>query len=160
MKCQNCGKSQANIRYKENINGQIQEVYLCSGCAKNLGFLDFSDIFSPIFSSIPSVFLDTVTEKSCDKCGYDFNMYLKTGLFGCPNCYDSFSPKLDELLYNYHGKTRHVKSDNENIKNSINSKEELILNLQNELNIAIENEEYEKAAVLRDKIKEIKETKK
>ena len=36
MKCQNCGKNEANFQYRQIINGKKKELILCSECAKKL----------------------------------------------------------------------------------------------------------------------------
>lgn len=162
MKCQSCGKKEATVKYIEDINGKKQEIHFCIDCAKKLGFVDFSSMFSPIFTNIPNLFDDFVIEEEqkCPVCGYTFEDYANTGMFGCPKCYDTFSDRLDEIFLKLHGKNRHVKSSKKNIKLSNRvetktkfSKEDEILGLRKELESLVKNEEYEKAAVIRDKIK-------
>lgn len=164
MKCQSCGKKEATVRYMENINGKKQEMHFCFDCAKKLGFVDFSSMFSPIFTNIPNLIEEVSFDKQkCSQCGYTFDEYMNTGMFGCPKCYDTFSNRLDEIFLKLHGKNRHVKlnvknpqikketkSDNYNL-----SKQDEILILKNELKKLVANEEYEKAAIIRDKIKEL-----
>ena len=174
MKCQSCGKKEATIRYMENINGKKQEMRLCVDCAKNLGFVDFSNMFSPIFTSIPSFFEDFALkeEEKCSVCGYTFEDYANTGLFGCPDCYDTFSDRLDEIFLKLHGKNRHLrgasevqsaKNNSKQIKNinKIKSDEKIddIISLKEKLQELVKKEEYEKAAVIRDKIKELEKKK-
>lgn len=176
MKCQSCGKREATVRYMENINGKKQEMHLCVECAKKLGFADFSNMFSPIFTSIPSFFEDfnLVEEEKCKTCGYTFEDYANTGLFGCPDCYDTFSDRLDEIFLKLHGKNRHLRLNDsktkienvkkDKVKNSENvtktkSKNDEVLSLKEELKELIKKEEYEKAAVVRDKIKELEKKK-
>lgn len=172
MKCQSCGKREATVRYMENINGKKHEMRLCVECAKKLGFADFSNMFSPIFTSIPSFFEDfnLVEEEKCKTCGYTFEDYANTGLFGCPDCYDTFSDRLDEIFLKLHGKNRHLRLNDsktkqygckkDNVKKNLNvsktkSKNDELLSLKEELKELIAKEEYEKAAVVRDKIKAI-----
>lgn len=165
MKCQNCGKREATVRYFENINGEKQELHLCSDCAQNLGFTSFSNIFSPIFASLQGYNLIEEPEV-CKVCNYTFEDYLKTGLFGCPSCYDSFQDKLDDLFLKLHGKSRHIALDskdkpNEKVKEKIKkaskeaSKQDSVADLKEKLKKLVEEEKYEEAAVIRDKIKEI-----
>lgn len=45
MKCQNCGKSEVNFHYSSNINGCVTETYLCSECAAKTGY-DIGSMFS------------------------------------------------------------------------------------------------------------------
>lgn len=165
MKCQSCGKREATVRYYENINGKQKEVFLCSDCAKELGFDSFSDIFSPIFTSIPKFMDDFNNVEVCPKCGYTFDEYTKTGLFGCPECYNTFKDKLDSLFLKLNGKNRHVSLDSattlkeKKVKvESKDNKDKKIVQmeqLKQQLKELVKNEEYEKAAVIRDKIKEL-----
>ena len=158
MKCQSCGKKEATVKYYENINGVKKELHFCSECASKLGFAHFPDIFSPMFVSIPDYLEEE--ELKCPSCGYTLDDYTKTGLFGCPECYNTFRDNLDELFLKIHGKNRHVKrkikkltakKDNEdNI-----TKEDKIEKLKEQLKMLINEEKYEEAAIIRDKIKEI-----
>lgn len=153
MKCNNCGKKEANIKYTENINGKKQELNLCYDCAEKLGVIDFSSSFAPMFTSIFSGVPDFIEEVKCDKCGYTLDDYKKSGLFGCDHCYDVFEDSIDNLLLKIHGKNRHI--------NKLDKKETEIVNensiegLKNKLEKLVKEEKYEEAAVIRDKIKEI-----
>lgn len=164
MKCQSCGKKEATVRYMENINGKKQEMHFCVECAKKLGFVNFSDIFSPVFTNIPNFFEEFALkeELKCPTCGYTFNDYTTTGLLGCPNCYDTFEDRLDDIFLKLHGKNRHIKLEDKvlgkkykKVDRVSKNNEEKILNLKSELKEMVEKEEYEKAAVIRDKIKEL-----
>ena len=44
MKCQNCGKNEINFHYSSNVNGCVTETYLCSECAAKSGY-DFESLF-------------------------------------------------------------------------------------------------------------------
>lgn len=170
MKCQSCGKKEATVRYTESINGKKQQMHLCLDCAKKLGFADFSNVFSPIFTSIPSFFEDfkIKEEEKCPLCGYTFEDYANTGLFGCPECYNTFSDRLDEIFLKLHGKNRHLritaqsereKNNTKEFKNKSKEKIDNVKLLKEKLQELIKKEEYEKAAVVRDKIKEIEKKK-
>lgn len=166
MKCQSCGKKEANVRYYENINGKQKEILLCSDCAQNLGFAEFSNFFSPIFTSIPKYIDDSESKTKCETCGYSFDDYTKTGLFGCPDCYNSFKDRLDILFLKLHGKNRHIPIEeikNEKTKTRLKSKstttgkkpENELEQLKEALKKLVDNEEYEEAAIIRDKIKKL-----
>ena len=161
MKCQSCGKKEATVRYIENINGKKQVMHFCVECAKKLGFVDFSSMFSPIFTNIPKFFGKLDEEVKCKMCGYTFDDYTHTGMFGCPKCYDTFSDRLDEIFLKFHGKNRHIKLISEDVLNKsiILSQNDKILKLKEELKELVEKEEYEKAAIIRDKIKKIENSK-
>lgn len=164
MKCQSCGKREATVRYYENINGKQKEVFLCAECAKKLGFDSFSDIFSPIFTTIPKFMDDIDDVETCPNCGYTFDEYTKTGLFGCPRCYDTFKDRLDLLFLKMNGKNRHVplegattlKEKMQKDKESKNDKKTIKLeDLKKQLKELVQKEEYEKAAIVRDEIKKL-----
>ena len=165
MKCQSCGKKEATVRYFENINGDKQELHLCSDCAQNLGFTSFSNIFSPLFASLQGYNLIEKPE-TCEHCGYDFKDYLDTGYFGCPKCYESFEDKLDDLFMKLQGKSRHITSSKpkkhllKKLKDEKNEKSDVKENndvgdLKRQLADLVKQERYEEAAVLRDKIKDL-----
>ena len=160
MKCQSCGKREATVMYKENINGAKQEIYLCENCANKMGFMDFSSIFSPMFVSIPE-FMEMERKPICKNCGYTLDDYAKTGLFGCEKCYETFEDTLDELFLKLHGKNRHIKlGEKPKVKakstlTKAESKTQEIEELKEKIQELIAEEKYEEAAVIRDKIKKI-----
>ena len=53
MKCQNCGKNEVNFHYSSSVNGAVTEAHLCSDCAEKSGY-DLSGMFDTgsLFSSI------------------------------------------------------------------------------------------------------------
>ena len=38
MKCENCGKNEVTFVYRSNVNGHVEEKHLCSDCAEKLGY--------------------------------------------------------------------------------------------------------------------------
>ena len=38
MKCEHCGKNEVTFVYRSNINGQVDEKHLCADCAEKLGY--------------------------------------------------------------------------------------------------------------------------
>lgn len=167
MKCQNCGKQEATVRYTENVNGNKKEMHLCYHCAKKLGFADFTNLFSPMFVEMPDL-LNT-KELSCLECGYTFDDYAKSGLFGCPDCYDIFQDRLDDLFLKTQGKNRHVELRRRIQPTSVveperkevkpkrvrKTKEQKIEELKTKIQKLIQEENYEEAAKVRDQIKEL-----
>lgn len=134
MLCDNCGKREANVRYQENINGQIRELNLCEECSRKLGIgqMDFS---MPIdLSSFLGGFLDDFMEPEfmpmlnqiktirCDTCGSTFDDILNTGTLGCKDCYDTFQDKLDPIIKKIQGSNRHVGRLAKEIDSKIDSK--------------------------------------
>ncbi len=163
MKCQSCGKKEATVKYYENINGNTQKLYFCSDCADKLGISnigDFSNLFSPIFATMPE--FDLLEKKKCSTCGYTLEDYSNSGVLGCQDCYEVFEKNLDEIFYKLHGKNRHVKlselneNDSKKVQKIDKNIEDKISKLKEKLNECIKEEEYEQAAIIRDEIKKLK----
>lgn len=174
MLCQNCGKNEANIRYTQIINGVKSEIALCSNCAKKLGMegiempdfpINFHSILGDFFndyaenSLLPSFQTTTVR---CKKCGTTYDDFIQTGMFGCSECYDTFGAPIDSLLKNLHGTAKHIGrglgSKVKPIKTDTSESSEKIeknkkSDLQKQLEKAINEERYEDAAKIRDKLK-------
>lgn len=156
MICDNCKKREANVRYEENINGEKKKLNLCSMCSQKLGltsagFMD--NMLLSLFDEPVGLEYEKLKEEKCPKCSYTFSDYANTGLLGCPSCYKTFESKLEPILRKLHGKSYHIKEEKIKDINKTNLNE--IDKLKIELDKAIKKEEYEKAAEIRDKIKEL-----
>ena len=155
MLCQKCNKNRATVKISKNYNGNYSEKYLCTQCAKedpdNINFNSES-----IFGNLYNFFSPDMTSLVCKNCDTSYDTFKKRGMLGCPSCYDSFSELLEPILRNTQGAIEHrgkvtgekIKSEKEKSKIDI---------LKEKLQIAISNENYEEAAILRDEIKEITE---
>ena len=180
MMCQNCGKNEVTFRYTQVINGVKKELNLCDNCARELGLkeMNFSmpisfssflgDFFNDYSDTLLPSFMGTQTTK-CKKCGESFDEFLNSGEFGCSNCYDLFEDRITPILKNLQGSTKHtgrgykkiLSKISENETNKVAKKEENeVTKLQKELQKAIKTENYEEAAKIRDKIKELEGSKK
>lgn len=183
MLCSNCGKNEANVRYTRIINGEKTEYRLCEECAKKAGLedidfsmpIDFSNFLSDFFedeSLLPS--FGKINELICPGCGLKFDDFVKNGKFGCSECYTTFEEKLNSIIKNLHGSSRHVGRRPKNIiagkKADINQEAETEIDknvsnkdsseikidkLNKDLKQAIKEERYEDAAKIRDEIKSL-----
>lgn len=149
MKCTRCNKNEATVFYKQYINGDVKEYALCADCAK-AEELDISIPFAHLnlfgTSKVP-----VYEKKRCDLCGSLFDDIRKSGKVGCGKCYSVFENELKQTIASIHGTSLHQKRDLQAETKKPSEAE----SLRAELKAAIDNEEYEKAAVLRDKIKEL-----
>ena len=183
MLCQNCGKNEANVRYTQIINGVKKEIRLCDKCARELGIgsfefnmpINFSSFLGDFFGESDVDMLPSFVKenhKQCKTCGESYDEFIKTGLLGCPDCYDIFEDRLDPILKKLQGNTKHLgrglKGSSKKIENNINNNTEIkkedkiedkntikLNKLNEDLKQAIKEERYEDAAKIRDEIKKI-----
>lgn len=166
MLCDNCGKNNANIKYTQIINGIKKEMNLCEGCGEKLGItnmqfdvpINFSNFLGDFLTEFQSE--NIFPEIKCNMCNSTFNDIVSTGKFGCSNCYDIFENRIDDIIRKIQGNTNHVGRIGKEIIKGNNKKQSYNNQkitqkdkLQEELNLAIKEERYEDAAIIRDKMK-------
>ncbi len=166
MLCQHCQKNEATTHVKTMINGEYAEYRLCPECAHELGydsmFPDFTADFGGLLGSFLSAALPARSGAThCKLCGSTMNDIKKTGKVGCSECYDTFFSELMPTIRNVHGNTEHIGKrpviEYETVEEDKPAKQEdkKLESLKAELKQAIEDENFERAAELRDKIKEL-----
>lgn len=101
---------------------------------------------SPGYATVQSVQL------RCPSCGMTYNQFTQLGRFGCPDCYDSFSSRLEPLLRRIQTGTSHTGKVPVKSGATLQQKRRLEA-LRRELQQAVANEQFERAAELRDQIK-------
>lgn len=151
MYCQKCGQRPANVHLVKVTSGVKEEQHLCSQCAAEselaMPLLNFSH--KQILSDfLEQPFQPTITPK-CDICGTSFDDFTKSGLFGCPDCYETFGDRLTEPLKRLHGATKHIGKT----PARLTPKKPSVAALKKQLEQAVASENYEKAAELRDVIR-------
>lgn len=167
MLCQNCKKNEANTHIKRVINGEATQKHLCSSCAQSLGydnfFSDFSFNLPSLFSSFfddRNLLLGENTQERCEICGCSFEDIIRSGNVGCSNCYSKFYSKLQPSLQRIHGKVKHSGKvppiTDVPIEVRETTAEDKISALEKEMAKAIETQNFERAAVIRDELKQLK----
>lgn len=165
--CQECGNKQASLHFTKIVQGEKTEFHLCDACAREKGDLlpgtpnGFSIHhllsglmdFEPTSKSGADVAQQS-KEIRCENCGLTYAQFAKLGKFGCSSCYEYFAPGLDPILKRVHGNTVHVGKIPKRAGGVIQKKREL-LQLKKELERCIDQEEFERAADLRDRIREM-----
>lgn len=159
MKCESCGENEAKFHYTKIYNGKVENKHLCENCASNDYDFDFENDFS--MNKLFSVLIDGPVknfthfdELKCEKCGQTYDEFSNGGKFGCGECYATFKNKLDPLIKGIHGHTHHKgKIPKHSSQDIILKREED--NIRIELEDAVKQERFERAAVLRDKLKNI-----
>lgn len=162
MKCDICGKNEAMIHLTEVVNDQVNKLHICDVCAKkkseemhsHFGLTDLLSGLVDLGDDIPKDQISQLANTTCPVCGSVYYDFQKTGRVGCGKCYEVFSRSLSELLRKIHGSDKHIGKMPFRGKANREEREDL-QRLKNELNSLIAREEFEKAAVLRDRIKDM-----
>ena len=159
MLCQVCGKNEATVEFTEIVNEEVKQLHLCDECAKekgvemeqHFGIADFLAGMSDLGVKSRG---DDITIK-CKKCSMSFEDFQKIGRFGCGDCYIAFRKNLIPLLKRIHGSTRHAGKTLSEAGRPDGRERSEIQELRRRLHEAVDAEEFEEAAKLRDKIREL-----
>jgi protein arginine kinase activator len=164
MLCQLCNRRNASVFVKKIENGEKIEYNLCDECASELMNppIEITDVEEDFFDNLADMlagFSDVKREEreeaiKCLKCGMTFSEFQHGGRLGCEDCYEVFEQQLKPLLQRIQGAIQHAgKYPPEH------EKKQEVEKLKEELKELIEKEEYERAAIIRDKIKELEQKK-
>jgi len=169
MICEKCKKNEAKIHLIKLINAERTETWLCEGCAKEISEISLISSLSPIegasFQNILNGYFEVLNNNKkekieivCKNCGLTYSQFRNSGQLGCASCYDSFSEFLRPMIKRIHGDLEHVgKIPNEAGNQFIEIKR--IKRLKEELQKCISVEAYERAAIIRDEIKILENSK-
>jgi len=160
MECERCHKNEATINLVRKVGDQVTKHFLCKTCAGEFGLKQEGAKFT--FESILAALADldladsapeNIAELTC-LCGHTFNQFRKRGRLGCSQCYTTFRRQLAVLLKKIHGDPRHLGKVPPRQQETIARYREL-QELKDELEKAVQCENYERAAELRDQIKSL-----
>ncbi len=143
MFCELCGQREATVLFTQILGQEKQIHHFCRKCAA-----EKSEISVGVTLSVTAGPIREAAGKKanlvCSGCGLTFYQFKKVGLFGCPDCYRAFEPELGEIFRRIHGASHYnvaEKNDEESLKR-----------LAKQLKMAVDREEYEEAAKLRDRL--------
>jgi protein arginine kinase activator len=162
MTCEICSTNEAVFHIKQIIGKDEIELHLCEKCARLRGITKNENTIDFSISQLLTGLVDTksVMKKSgnvqaeCPACGFTLNKFKKLGKLGCSECYNAFAKPVRDFIYKMFGKVQHKGKLPGKMKNRQTSIDGLEA-LKEELKTAIALEDYEQAAALRDRIKEM-----
>lgn len=180
MKCDKCDR-EATVHELRVVSGKKVEKHLCEECAKQQGIAVSGQM--PISQLLSKYILTPETSgkvagkalasraPACERCSTTYAEFRQSGLLGCPDCYKAFEPQLGPLLERAHeGGTHHVgkiprralrksqdapKGGVESVLGTAEERAERLLSLRRQLDEAIRAEHYERAAKLRDELRNL-----
>jgi protein arginine kinase activator len=157
MKCQYCDSPATVHLARISSKQKRQELHLCQACASKHAAsqteLSLSSIVQSLIGQHVSAVAEELSRLNCPTCGIKYMEFRADGRFGCPADYEVFRTGLVSILERIHRATRHVgKTPRRRGARPATAAE--LLDLRQQLRRAVESEQYELAAHLRDTIRQ------
>ncbi len=160
MKCEICGLKDAVIHIRQIQKDLVHELHICEECAQEKGLIREEDSELPIANLLSGLLEGKdVTgagevKDACPRCGLKASDFRKQGKLGCPECFRAFEKDVRAIVSQMAARPRHTGKVPRSmvIEQSDGARGE---GLRDELREAVEREEYELAARLRDRLKEL-----
>ena len=165
MLCQKCKNNEETVHIRQNVNGVKKELMLCAECSEKDGMHPFlkDDLFSGFFSDSILGVRFAEDQKKCDGCGMTRRELATSGRAGCAKCYEVFSAELDKIIYGIHGNAKHTgalpggHAEHMEKQKKLDMLKKELESLKKEQQEAIAEQNYEKAAEIRDRIRALTE---
>jgi protein arginine kinase activator len=158
MLCDQCRERDAVLNLTQIVENAVTQLHLCEKCAAERGI--------ETTVSMPKhplgEFLQAVQQQAlqlpgdaarCAYCGTSLRDFRASGRLGCAQCYGAFEQSLRDLLRRVHGSAKHVGRRYEVANPHLLERDAALSELRDRLQRAIESEEFETAATLRDQIR-------
>jgi protein arginine kinase activator len=165
MLCDNCKERDAIINLTQVEHDSKVTLHLCEQCAQQKGV----ETGAAVLKSPLGNFLGAVVKGGgagalvpasgdglrCPACGSTLRDFRDSGRLGCDQCYVSFDTHLRDLLRRLHGSSQHVGERYEAPGQGGEAPDprSRLLELKAQLRRAVEGENFELAAELRDRIR-------
>jgi protein arginine kinase activator len=157
VKCQFCSNP-ATVHLTDIVGGHKKETHLCQACADKKQFLQQKELnLSAILQSVIGPHIGALTDDlarlTCPECGIKYMEFKAEGRLGCPHDYDVFQTALEPLLQRIHRATRHAGKQPRHRSLTAAWQNEIVT-LRQRLREAVQSENYEEAARLRDLLRQ------
>ena len=157
MVCEGCHERDAVVNLTTIENNSVRQLHLCEQCAAERGVETSSaSPKHPLGALIQAVHQKAITTTDngrCSFCGLTLKDFRESGRMGCPTCYATFETSLKELLRRVQGSALHTGHNYRPPAESVVERAGSLGELREKLRRAIEVEDFEGAAELRDRIK-------
>lgn len=164
MQCENCHERDAVVELTQVAAGEITKLHLCERCAAEKGVESTASVEQNPFAKLVAASMGKgggdklsglipMDRQACGRCGATLQDFRETGRLGCADCYRSFEGPLRDLLRRLHGSTVHVGERYAERGGVIEDPQRREADLREQLRLAIETENFELAAELRDRLR-------
>jgi len=160
MKCEICGLKDAVIHIRQIQKDLVHELHICEDCAQEKGLLREEDSELPIANLLSGLLEGKDApgapdvKEACPSCGMKASEFRKQGKLGCPECFIAFEKDIRVIISQMAARPHHAGKlphalGGEQVENLAQD------GIREELRLAVEREDYEQAAQLRDKLREL-----
>ncbi len=150
MLCQLCQVNEADLILKHVVDGEVSDLRVCEACASSQGLVGAGVSLGDILLGQGARAVSSPQPSSCPMCGLDFDTLRREGRVGCEQCYEVFSSYLLSLVATLQPGVQHVGSAPVRLQ-----QHETLSELREELSEAVSLQAFERAAELRDRIREL-----
>jgi protein arginine kinase activator len=165
MQCQECGQNEAVVHLTQIVDTDVTTRHLCEACAAEKGIESgaalplgtVGDFLSTMGKGVGAGFpgMEDAPHATCPTCGMTMQELRDLGRLGCVDCYQAFEKPLRELLRRLHGSTTHVGERYQPPGDEVEQPVAQVADLKEQLKVAIDTENFELAAELRDRLRGI-----
>ena len=160
MSCEQCREREAVIHLTQIVNEQVTTLHLCERCAAEKGVESpGSQPKTPLGTFLAAMGQEPEPTQvpradTCSRCGGSLQDFRESGRLGCSDCYRSFEVPLRDLLRRLHGSTHHMgERYAERGGTTVPAERPRASDLREQLRVAVETENFELAAELRDRLR-------
>jgi protein arginine kinase activator len=159
MSCDQCHEREAVIHLTQIVNDQVTTLHLCERCAAEKGVESPGAVAkTPLGSFLAAMGKEVEapaprTADTCSQCGGSLQDFRESGRLGCPECWRAFEAPLRDLLRRLHGSTHHVGERYADRHDTTPRPSVEAADLREQLRAAVESENFELAAELRDRLR-------
>jgi protein arginine kinase activator len=161
MPCEQCREREAVIHLTQIVNEQVTTLHLCERCAAEKGVespgsqpkTPLGTFLAAMGQELPEQTPAPRSTESCPRCGGSLQDFRESGRLGCPDCYRTFEVPLRDLLRRLHGSTHHMGERYADRQTASPKERPQAAELREQLRLAVETENFELAAELRDRLR-------
>ncbi|MBI4502987.1 MAG: UvrB/UvrC motif-containing protein [Gemmatimonadetes bacterium] len=161
MQCDNCHDRTAAIHLTQIVNNSVTTLHLCEQCAAEKGVqtnatvakFPLSDFLASMGKGAAGALPPGGESEKCGFCGATLQDFRDSGRLGCPHCYETFEHHLRSLLRRLHGSSQHVGEVYLAPLAAASDSHRMLIDLREQLRRAVDAENFELAAELRDRIR-------
>jgi protein arginine kinase activator len=162
MMCHSCGSEKAVVHLTQIVDNEMRTLHLCERCAAEKGLettpvpenFPLSDLLAQLGRDERSK-PDEGATSACSFCGLTLQQFRETGRLGCPHCWSTFEGHLRGLVRRIHGGSQHLGKVYLSPDPSVSEREKRVESLRRKLLRAVEVEDFERAAEIRDEIRDM-----